>query len=231
MLNLAIKKNTSIAKELTLKGRFFNKVFIKLFAAPFVKTVWVKKISGIEHLPSEGSFIIAANHQSFFDFMGMVVTLPLKLTFLAAEKFYDSPVWRPVMEYTGQIKVERDNRNQSRVIKRGLRLLRNGGVLCVFPQGTRSRDGEIGQTHTGVAMFALTANVPVIPLGIKGTYEILPPHAKRPAFRKLIEFHIGTPLKFDGFKSDGNSPDVYREVTNRIMAEIAHLAGKRYEAE
>ncbi len=189
----SVSRRLTIAKEHTWGGWVFNNICVKLIAAPFVRTFYVKGVTGLEDLPV-GRFIVAANHGSFLDFLSMVACTPRKLTFLAAEKFYSSLLWRPVMEYSGQIKVERASENQAHVVKAGLKVLNHGGVLCIFPEGTRSRDGRIGKTHTGVAMFALRARVPVVPLGIRGAYEALPPHAGWPRFRKIIELHYGKPM-------------------------------------
>lgn len=217
----------TVAKEHTCGGWVFNNICVKLIAAPVVRTLYVKGVAGLEDLPA-GRFIVAANHGSFLDFLSMVACTPRKLTFLAAEKFYSSLFWRPVMEYSGQIKVERASENQASVVKAGLKVLKHGGVLCVFPEGTRSRDGRIGKTHTGVAMFALRAGVPVVPLGIRGAYEVLPPHAGWPRFRKIIELHYGKPMDLTEYGNGSSNSNVLRGVTNRIMTEVGLLAGKEY---
>lgn len=220
----------TIAKEHTWGGWVFNNICVKLIAAPFVRTFYMKRVAGLEGLPA-GRFIVAANHVSFLDFLSMVACTPRKLTFLAAEKFYSSALWKPVMEYSGQIKVERASENQSHVIRTGLKVLKHGGVLCIFPEGTRSRDGQIGRTHTGVAMFALRTGVPVVPLGIRGAYDVLPPHEKWPRFRKIIELHYGRPMDLSEYGNGASNNAVLREVTNRIMTEVALLAGKEYVPE
>ncbi len=214
-----------IAKENTLRGKVFY-LFLKLLLAPIIKLIWIKKITGQENLPKSGPFIIAANHQSYFDFISLVCVLPHKLTFLAAEKFFVSKFWRPIMEYTGQIKLERysgDSKDQASQL--ALEVLKHGKVLAIFPQGTRSRTGEIEKTYTGVAKFALQAKAPVIPIGIKRTFEVMPPQAKKPKFKKIIELHIGQPMEFDS----PQTPEVYRRITNEIMVEVARLAEKEYK--
>ena len=231
---MAIKKDNNrlmIAKEHTFGGWLFNNIGVKLIAAPFVRTFFVKSVTGLENLPEGKPFVVAANHQSFLDFLSMVACTPRKLTFLAAEKFYSSMIWRPVMEYSGQIRVERMSENQAHVVKAGLKVLKHGGTLCIFPEGTRSRNGNIGRTHTGVAMFALRTGVPVVPLGIKGAFEVWPPHAKKPRFNKLIELHYGKPMDLHEYSGCVSSNDIFREATNKIMAETARLAGKEYVAE
>lgn len=217
----------TIAKENTLRGKIFY-LFLKLLISPIIRLIWIKKIIGQENLPKAGPFIIAANHQSYFDFISLVCVLPFKLTFLAAEKFFASKFWRPIMEYTGQIKLERySGDSKDRATELALKVLECGKILAIFPQGTRSRSGEIEKIFTGVAKFALSAKVPVIPIGIKKTFEVMPPQAKKPKFKKIIELHIGRPMVFDS----PQTPEVYRRITNEIMVEVARLAEKKYQQE
>jgi len=219
-----------IAKEKTLRGRIVRAVF-RFLVAPLVRLIWVKKITGMENLPAGGPYIIAANHQSYFDFLTLWAVLPVKPHFLAAEKFYRSGFWRPIMEYTGQIRVDRENyspENRAEVWNKGTGVLKEGGVLGIFPQGTRSRTGEIEKTYVGVAKFALASKAPVVPIGIKGAFEVLPPAGSKLKFKKIIELHFGRPMSFMGEENDYQS---CRGITNEIMAEIANLAGKEYKKE
>ena len=225
-----VREPLTIAKENTIRGRMFN-LSLKIFAAPFVRTFWVRDTAGLENLPHEGACIIAANHQSYVDFLSMVAVAPRRLTFLAAEKFYTSLLWRPVMEYSGQIKVNRKGNDKHRSIHQALKVLKSGNILAVFPQGTRSRSGEIGNTYTGVARLALTTGVPVIPLGISGAYEVWPPHAKTPSLRKVVRLSFGKPMQFEEYTGHALDGTIERTVMNRIMAEIARLAGKEYVPE
>ena len=225
-----MKEEYSIAKENTLKGRLFR-FFLWVFVAPIIRLIWIKKVQGLQNLPKSGPYIVAANHQSFLDFITLVCIFPERLVFLAAEKFYTSGFWRPIMEYTGQIKVEREAEDKSGVINKGLEVLGQGMVLALFPQGTRSRSGEIEKTYTGVARFALGANVPVIPVGIKGAFRVMAPNEKTPKVKKAIEINIGAPIDLSRHKAGLPGPLVYRQATNEVMRKIAELAGKDYKDE
>lgn len=224
------ERDLVISKEKTLRGKAFYFV-VKKLTAPIIKLIWLKKVTGLENLPKSGPYIIAANHQSYFDFICLFSIVTGRVTFLAAEKFFTSKFWRPIVEYTGQIRVNRDEDDKKQVFNLGVKVLENGNILGIFPQGTRSRSGEIEKTFTGVARFALTARVPVIPVGIKGAYEIMPPHAKRPKFRKKIEIIIGKPMYFSKYYEAEKIPELYRRITNEIMVEIARLAEKKYKEE
>jgi len=217
----------SIGMENTLKGRLFN-AFLDTIVAGLIRFVWIKSVKGLENLPKAGPYIIAANHQSYLDFFCLQSNLPVKMTFLAAEKFFDAPFWGTLMRYTGQIRVDRNADDKSEAINKGLQALKHGKVLALFPQGTRSRSGKIEKTFTGVARFALNAKVPVVPIGIKGAYEVFPPHKNRPKLKKIIEISVGRPIDLSQYYNREESRELYREVTNEIMVEVSKLSGKEY---
>lgn len=214
------------SKENTILGKIFY-FSLKKMVLPMIKLIWIKRVEGLENLPQTGPYIVVANHQSYFDFISLVAVVPKRLTFLAAEKFYSSKFWRPIMEYTGQIKVERDVEDKSQVLSHALDILSQKKVLALFPQGTRSRTDEIEKTYTGVAKLALAGKVPVVPVGIKGAFEVLPPEGKL-KFKKIIQIKIGQPMEFSRFYNSEATPELYRQITNEVMVEVAKLAEKQY---
>jgi len=199
-----------------------------LLIMPLVRLIWVKKVDGLKYVPKKGPYIIAANHQSYLDFVTVLSCWPDRLYFLAAEKFFISNFWRPLVEYTGQIRVDRDSKDKSASMLAAAEYLKEGNIIAIFPQGTRSRDGRIGRTFTGVAKLAIQSGVPVIPVGIAGAFELLPPQKKIPALRKNIVIRIGEPIRFTGALNDETE---YRRATNQIMAKVAALAGLDYRPE
>ncbi|MFA6393441.1 MAG: lysophospholipid acyltransferase family protein [Patescibacteria group bacterium] len=219
-----------IAKENTFRGKFLYR-FLRIFVAPLIRLIWIKEVKGLSNLPKSGAYIIAANHQSYLDFLCLQAVLPVRLTFLAAEKFYSSGFWRPIVELTGQIRVERNADDKTEVIAKALEVLNRGRVLAIFPQGTRSRSGQIEKTYTGVARFALGAGAPVIPVGIKGAYEVLPPWEKCPKLRKIIKINIGEPVNLSEYSKRPIEPETYRKATNEAMKKIAELARLEYKEE
>ncbi len=225
------KKKWSISKENTIRGKLVRTI-LDFLIYPFFKLIWLKKITGKQNIPSRGPFILAANHQSYLDFILLCGVFPRHLRFLAAEKFYHSRFWKPIMEYTGQIRVDRHRKgNKEEVFQKGLEVLEKGEVLAIFPQGTRSRNGKIEKTYTGVAKFALKARVPVVPVGIKGAFTAWPPE-KKPKFKKIVSIHIGEPMKFDNYVKDQYQDSrVLRNITNQIMLQISRLSGKKYKEE
>ncbi|MBU2545288.1 1-acyl-sn-glycerol-3-phosphate acyltransferase, partial [Patescibacteria group bacterium] len=107
--------------------------------------------------------------------------------------------------------------------------LDQGRVIGIFPEGTRSANGEIQKPFTGVAKFALNAKVPVIPVGIIGTYDIMSRHDKRPKFRGAkARIKIGKPIYFSEYANIQPTNEDYKKITDKIMLQVAELAEKKY---
>ena len=193
---------------------------LKYLVYPFVKIFWLGDITGLENVPKKGSFIIAANHSSYFDFILLYVIIPRRMTFLAAEKFFTSNFWRPIMKITGQIKVDRESSNKEEVYDKVDKLIKNKGVLGLFPEGTRSRSGKMQKAYSGVAKFAYKYNIPVVPVGVIGAYEIMSPHDKLPKLKKC-KINIGAKLNV--------ASDDYENEARKIMKKISVLSGQSYE--
>lgn len=201
---------------------------LKCLLGPVIRKIWVNDVEGLENIPEKGPAIIAANHESYFDFLCFLAVSPRKVHYLAAEKFFENPLWKPLVHLTGQIKVDRRQHDKTRAFDLVCSALSQGRLIGIFPEGTRSPDGKLLRGYTGVAKFALKANVPVIPVGITGTYDIMSRHDRFPRFNRKARIKIGKPLHFEGFNEKIHNPDHFRDVTDTIMQQIARLAGKEY---
>jgi 1-acyl-sn-glycerol-3-phosphate acyltransferase len=207
----------------------FSYSFIKLTLGTFVRLVWVKKVEGIENIPKAGAVIVAFNHQSYFDFLCFISISPRKIHFLSAEKFFSHPLWGPLVKMTGQIKVERESHDKGNLDEIILKHLERGKMVGIFPEGTRSPfEKEMLEAFTGVAKYALRGGVPVLPVGIKGTYEVMAKHDKKPKLKKIVTIHIGTPMHFAEYSHFKADKKTYRLLTDKVMLEIARLSGKNY---
>lgn len=194
---------------------------------PFVKTFLIRSIEGLENIPKDTPVIVAFNHQSYFDFICFIAIAPDNIHYLAAEKFFTHPFWKVAMKLTGQIKVERTSKEKDAVHATVYSHLEQKRMIGIFPEGTRS----LSPTHmleafTGVAKYALGAKVPVVPVGIRGTYDVLPKGGKFPAIKKIVSFHVGKPMHFHDFYKEEITLDDYEQVTELIMQEISRLSGK-----
>ena len=191
--------------------------------SPIVKLIWIKKVEGLENIPKNGSCIVAANHSSYFDFISLIAILPRRVYFLAGEVFLKKWWWYPLVKSTGQIMVDRKNSNKEDVYKKVFSILDNGKILGIFPEGTRSADGKIGKTFTGVAKIAIESKSPVVPIGIIGAYEIMNRRDKWPKFKKNIEIKMGKPIYFERYYEKNNDETILREAKEEIMKQIERL--------
>lgn len=202
---------------------------IRLTLGNLVKLIWIKKVEGIENIPKTGAVIVAFNHQSFFDFLCFISVSPRKIHFLAAEKFFTNPFWYPLVKLTGQIRVDRKNHNKEELHKVIYDHLAHNKMIGIFPEGTRSpHKKEMLVAFTGVAKYAIRANVPVLPVGIRGTYEVMAKHDKKPKFKKIITIHVGKLMYFNDYMQSKLNDKTFRNITDKIMLEIATLSDRNY---
>ena len=194
---------------------------------PIVRWLWIHKVEGLHNIPKEGPVIVASNHESYFDFICFMAVCPRKIHYLAAEKFFESRLWRPLMHLTGQIKVDRKNDDKSEVHQLVHSALQQGRMIGIFPEGTRSQDGKLLKAYTGVAKFALKTKAPIVPVGMIGTYEIMSRHDKFPKFRKA-RIKIGEPMHFHEYYDIDHTDHHFRLITDKIMLKIAELIGEEY---
>ncbi len=187
-------------------------------------------VEGRENVPETGGVILAGNHISAGDTFLLPAMITRRMTFPAKAELFHQKGFGAVVSWflrsVGQVPMDRSG---GRASADGLRpvyeVLENGGVVGIFPEGTRSHDGRLYRGRTGVARLALGARVPVVPVGFfdtqftRGPFGI--PVMRRPGVR------IGRPLDFsESFGSTDSS--VYREVTDSVMAAIQELTGQEY---
>jgi 1-acyl-sn-glycerol-3-phosphate acyltransferase len=223
------------AFQKTLPLEYFYNLYSRLYVKhmdfivyPTFKMIWINKIEGKKNFP-DGPFIIAANHQSYFDFMGLYGIAKKKIIFFASEKLLKTPILCGWVKHSGSIIIKKQN--NSHAMDKGLEVLKKGGILAIFPQGTRSRNGEIEKTYLGAARLALSARVPIVPVGIRNSFEIFPPQEKYPKLNKELEYYIGMPLFFEHYYGKEEDETTCRKVTNMVMMKVAELADKKYKQE
>lgn len=195
----------------------------------FIKKIWVKRVVGINNIPQIGPAVVALNHQSYFDFLCFTSISPRNIHFLSAEKFFEHWLWKHVMKYTGQIRVNRIEHEKEMTHLTIHAHLDSGKLIGIFPEGTRSPHEHIMlKGFKGVAKYSLHKKVPVIPVGIKGTYHVMSRYDHKPKIKKIVEIHIGTPIFFSEYHNRVLEEKDYEEVTYKIMKEISILSGKHY---
>lgn len=209
--------------------------FCKIFLKPIVDILFIKKVKGLENIP-KGNFILATNHQSHLDVMVCAyLCVPKRFTYLGQVDRYTG--WQGLIRdfiyfLGGVIPVNREDKaSKKKAILRAIETLKKGDIVVIFPEGTRSRTGKIQEGKTGVAKIFLRSGVPILPAGIKGTFELLPPGRGFPKIKKIIEVNVGKPFYFEEeFQKARNLScdskeyqDICQKITNEIMEEIKKL--------
>ena len=199
-----------------------------------LKVVFRPWSRGRRNLPRRGPVILASNHLSFADHFFGPLPLPRKVVFLAKAEYFTRPgfmglVSRAFFAGAGQIPVDRTGGEAGeRALRSGLRVLADGNVLGIYPEGTRSRDGKLHKGKTGVARLALESRAPVVPCAMIGTLEFLPSGSFRPNFRIRPGVIFAEPLDFGRYYGQEADRAVLRAVTDEIMQAIQKLSGQEY---
>ncbi len=154
------------------------------------------RVEGGSDLPRSGPLLVVGNHTSNADppLVGawLLPRLGRPVQFLAKQQLF-VPLLRPLLRHFGAIVVKAGG-SDVEAYRDALTVLRGGGVVGLFPEGTRSRDGRLGQPRAGVALMAVRSGVPIVPVGISGAHHFLPPRARLPAFGTRITIRIGEPF-------------------------------------
>lgn len=228
----------------------------KAVLSPLFYLLWRVRIEGRHQVPTAGPAILAANHQSFCDSFFLPLVLRRRLTYVAKAEYFDH--WKTAWFFraAGQIPMDRGGGDASqRALDTATRVLRSGGLLGIYPEGTRAPDHRLHRGHTGVARLALACDVPIIPVGIVGTREVQPPGSRIMRPFRPVTVRFGPPLSYtyDGehqstARGSAPSPTVgraagaqqsgpdrpeadpgrLRALTDALMAEISRLSGQTY---
>lgn len=187
-------------------------------------------ITGQQNFPREGPVIVASNHLSFLDGIIVSALMPRQVGFITKASLANAPgikgkVMTFVYNVLGLIPVDRSGQSESvAALDPALKLLADGGVFGVFPEGTRSLDGRLYRGRSGVAFTALSTGAPVVPVALKGTEKLQKPGSRMIVPRRF-ELHIGQPLQIE--RIDGRQTGAQRRaVVDRVMDAIAELSGQ-----
>ena len=207
---------------------------VKAILAPLLAIFFRPWAEGTENVPREGPAILAWNHMSFSDHFFGPLPLPRKVTFLAKSEYFTGRglkglVSRAFFRGVGQIPVDRAGGEASeRALATGLRVLAEGKLLGIYPEGTRTPDGRLYRGKTGVARLALESGAPVIPCAMIGTYELQPPGRVLPRLSIRPGVRFGKPLDFSRYADLKTDRLVLRAVTDEIMYAVMNLSGQEY---
>jgi 1-acyl-sn-glycerol-3-phosphate acyltransferase len=205
--------------------------FLKFVAiGPIVRALFRPQAAGAERIPATGSAILASNHLSAADWIFMPLSLRRRVTFLAKAEYFTGKgpkgfLQRAFFTGAGQVPIDRSSASAAEnAIQTGLRILREGKLLGIYPEGTRSPDGRLFRGKTGVARMALETGVPVIPVAMIYRRRSSPWGKRIP--RVTVRF--GRPLDFSRYEGLAGDRFVERSITDEIMYEIMELSGQEY---
>ena len=174
--------------------------------------------------------MLCANHLSFFDSVVLMMTVDRPVYFIGKAEYLDSWKTRRLFPAMGMIPIDRDNpAKATAALDAAADVLRDGALLCIFPEGTRSRDGHLHRGYIGAARLAIAVGCPILPVGIVGTRDIQPPGARLPR-PGACSVSIGTPFTAHDVEMNSRR-SAARALTNQVMERIAELSGQRYVAE
>lgn len=182
------------------------------------------EVAGTEHLPKSGAFLIAANHASHLDPPLIGCHVPRQMCFFARKSLWSGGVASWWLDAVGTIPVDRDGGQDVGALKRVLRALADGKVMILFPEGTRSPDGQLQTPKPGVGFIVCKTQVPVVPARIFGSFEAFGKgmNLPRPAPLTVV---FGRPIPPSVYDDPAAGKERYQIASARIMAEIAQLHG------
>jgi len=208
--------------------------FCKIFLAPLVKKLFIKEIRGRANLP-ERNFILVSNHQSYLDIIvDSYLCVPRRFHFIGQVDGFKG-IMKGLIRFlyfiSGVIPLDRRNKeSRKKVISQAIEILKKGDILIVYPEGKRSLNEEVQKGKLGVAGIFLKTGVPILPTGVKGTFELFPPKG-RLKIKRIVRVNIGKLLYFEEeFKKAQNlncdsveHKEILRKITDKIMEEITNL--------
>jgi 1-acyl-sn-glycerol-3-phosphate acyltransferase len=200
---------------------------------PWLRLIFRPHVEGRDNVPDQGAAIIASNHLSFSDSIFMPLMVKRKVTFVAKAEYFTGKgirgfVTKMFFVGTGTIPIDRSGgRAAQAAIDTGLRILAEGKLFGIYPEGTRSPDGRLYRGKTGVARLALDSGAPVIPVVMLNSDEIQPLGRRLPRIKR-VRIRFVRPIDFSRYSGMSGDRFIERAVTDEIMYELMELSGREY---
>lgn len=200
---------------------------------PLLKGVFRPTVEGAQNVPERGPVILASNHLSIADWLFMPLVIPRRVTFVAKAEYFNTPgvkgrLQKAFFSGAGQVPIDRSSGTAAAgALETGLRILGDGDIFGIYPEGTRSPDGRLFKGKTGIARIALESGAPVVPVGVIGT-DVIAPQDK--LFGRIVRPHVrfGEPMDFSRYEGMQDDRFVLRSITDEVMYEIMLLTGQEY---
>ncbi len=189
-------------------GRFIAWVYLRIF--------YRVKVHGIENVPGRKPFIICSNHINWMDPLTISTSIPAayRIHFMAKNEIFSNIIVSFLLSKLGAFPVKRENADYA-AIKRAYQLLKEGQVLGLFPEGSRSKSGELQKAYNGAALIAVRSGVPIVPVAIVGPYQLFKP----------VYMYIGTPFVLPPllYENKEGKKVQLEEISSIIMKSIGGL--------
>jgi 1-acyl-sn-glycerol-3-phosphate acyltransferase len=208
-------------------------LFKYVFMGPLLSLLGRPKIEGLDYVPRSGPMILASNHLAVADSFYLPLVVSRRITFLAKAEYFTGTGlkgWFNRWFYTaaGQVPIDRTDADSAEsALNTAERILAEGKLLGMYPEGTRSPDGRLYKGKTGLARLALQTGVPVIPVAMIGTDLVNPLGSKMWRFGR-VQVKFGKPMDFSRFEGLAGNRFIERAVIDEVMYELMRLGGQEY---
>ncbi|MFF3494084.1 lysophospholipid acyltransferase family protein [Streptomyces sp. NPDC002795] len=218
---------------MTSEGSLSRFALIKALLGPVMRLMFRLRVEGAEKIPGNGPVILAGNHLTFIDSMLLPLVCDRQVFFIGKDEYVTGKSLKGrLMAWfftgVGMIPVDRDGANGGvAALMTGRRVLEEGNIFGIYPEGTRSPDGRLYRGRTGIARLTLMTGAPVVPFAMIGTDKLQPGGAGIPRPGK-VTVRFGEPMEFSRYDGMGRDRYVLRAVTDSVMTEVMRLSGQEY---
>ena len=208
-------------------------LFKYIFMGPLLAFLGRPKVEGLEYVPSSGPAILASNHLAVADSFYLPLVVRRRITFLAKSEYFTGKgikgrFTKWFYSVSGQVPIDRTNADAAQAaLDTAQRILGDGKLLGMYPEGTRSPDGRLYKGKSGLARLALETGVPVIPVAMIGTDVVNPPGSRMWRFGQ-VTVRFGKPMDFTRFEGLAGNRFIERAVIDEVMYELMNLSGQEY---
>ncbi|MEV7286603.1 lysophospholipid acyltransferase family protein [Streptomyces sp. NPDC093252] len=209
--------------------------FIKAVLGPIMRLMFRPRVEGVENIPGDGPVILAGNHLTFIDSMILPLVCDRQVFFIGKDEYVTGKGFKGrAMAWfftgVGMIPVDRDGgKGGVAALMTGRRILEEGRLFGIYPEGTRSPDGRLYRGRTGIARLTLMTGAPVVPFAMIGTDKIQPGGAGMPRIGRVrVTVRFGAALEFSRYEGMDRDRYVLRAVTDSVMTEVMRLSGQEY---
>lgn len=208
------------------KDMRFHYHFFHVIVRPLFKALFKFEVFGYENMPTSGSVLLMMNHASYFDPIFIGAAVKRNLHYMARSTLFKPGFIRWFLLNMNAFPVNLGSPDRL-AIKKALKILDEGKVLLIFPEGTRTIDGNLQKAQDGVGFIAYRTKARVIPVYLDGTRKVLPRGAKIPKTGK-ITVSFGKPIDMDYFRKKEPSRETYSQIGEEIMFRIKELMYERH---